>query len=83
MSRAEQRAFGDDRRDEPVERDGDAGALAADRCERREVGAVGGIELEKLLDRKKNELKMGKIEAEIIVEREKALVNSEFIAAFA
>jgi hypothetical protein len=44
--------------------------------------SVKRIELEKLLDRKKNELKMAKIEAEIIVEREKALVNSEFIAAF-
>jgi hypothetical protein len=38
--------------------------------------SVKKIELSKLLDRKKNELKMGKIEGEIILEREKALINS-------
>jgi regulator of protease activity HflC (stomatin/prohibitin superfamily) len=45
--------------------------------------SVKRIELGKLLDRKKNELKMGKIEADIIVEREKSRVNAEFLAAFA
>lgn len=44
--------------------------------------SVKKIELTKLYQRKKNERKIGKIEAEIILEREKALINSEFAAAF-
>lgn len=43
--------------------------------------SVKKIELQKTLATKKNELKMAKIEAKIIEQKEKTLIETEFLAA--